>query len=36
MMVFEAIHREKPGVRARLEGVYSDLGFLLLGELSSS
>ena len=33
MMVFEAIHREKPEYTVGSKSVYSDLGFLLLGEL---
>jgi CubicO group peptidase (beta-lactamase class C family) len=33
MMVFEAIHRERPEYVAGTKAVYSDLGFLLLGEL---
>jgi serine-type D-Ala-D-Ala carboxypeptidase len=33
MMVFEAIHREKPEYVVGTKALYSDLGFLLLGEL---
>jgi serine-type D-Ala-D-Ala carboxypeptidase len=33
MMVFEAIHRERPEYTVGSKAVYSDLGFLLLGEL---
>jgi CubicO group peptidase (beta-lactamase class C family) len=33
MMVFESIHREKPEYAVGAKSVYSDLGFLLLGEL---
>src|SRR6185436_4446135 len=33
MMVFEAIHRERPEYAVGTKSVYSDLGFLLLGEL---
>jgi CubicO group peptidase (beta-lactamase class C family) len=33
MMVFEAIHRERPEYPLGSKAVYSDLGFLLLGEL---
>jgi len=32
-MVFEAIHRERPEYALGAKAVYSDLGFLLLGEL---
>jgi CubicO group peptidase (beta-lactamase class C family) len=32
-MVFEAIHRERPEYLVGAKAVYSDLGFLLLGEL---
>lgn len=32
-MVFEAIHRERPDYPVGTKAVYSDLGFLLLGEL---
>jgi CubicO group peptidase (beta-lactamase class C family) len=32
-MVFEAIHRERPEYALGTKAVYSDLGFLLLGEL---
>ena len=32
-MVFEAIHRERPEYAVGTKAVYSDLGFLLLGEL---
>lgn len=32
-MVYEAIHRERPEADAGTRAVYSDLGFLLLGEL---
>lgn len=33
MMVFEAIHRERPDYAVGAKALYSDLGFLLLGEL---